>query len=200
MAPRLPVVLVHGVLGNRLLYWNVFRGRLERDGFSVHEAALPYGALGNLKVAAQQLARDVEEACADHGTKQVDMVCHSAGGLAARYYLKFLKGGKHVRRLVLLGTPHRGTYFSYAMPMLGVSRHSRPGADFLDELGKTHDDEGHTEVVNLWSPMDGIVIPAANSKLEGARNVKVDWVHHWGFLISSTVYDKVKRILAAPAK
>lgn len=197
MAARLPVVLVHGILGNRLLYWNLFRSRLERDGFAVHEASLPYAALGDLKRAAQALAGDVEEACEDAAATQVDMVCHSAGGLAARYYLKFLDGGKRVRRLVLLGTPHRGTYFSYTMPVLSVARQARPGAGILAELGDRHE-EGPTEVTNFWSPVDGIVIPAAHSRLDGVRNVRVDWLHHWGFLVSGALYEKVRRVLLAP--
>jgi glycosyltransferase involved in cell wall biosynthesis len=33
---------VHGILGTRHLYWNLFRHRLEEDGFRVEEVALPF--------------------------------------------------------------------------------------------------------------------------------------------------------------
>jgi hypothetical protein len=36
-------------------------------------------------------------------------VCHSMGGLVARYYLEVLGGHKHTRRLITIGTPHQGS-------------------------------------------------------------------------------------------
>lgn len=189
-----PVILVHGILGNRHLYWNLFKHRLEKDKFRVHEALLPYSMLGDIRIAARTLSDKVDATLAGDQADKVDMVCHSAGGLVARYYLKFLGGQSKVRRLVLLGTPHRGTYFSFTLPLLNIARQARPGAKILDELGPDWDGVG-VELINFWSPVDGIVIPAENSRLRGAHNVRVDWMHHWGFLVSSTMYEQVKTAL-----
>jgi pimeloyl-ACP methyl ester carboxylesterase len=40
---------------------------------------------------------------------KVIFVCHSMGGLLARYYLEVLGGREHTRRLITLGTPYRGS-------------------------------------------------------------------------------------------
>lgn len=40
---------------------------------------------------------------------KVIFVCHSMGGLVARYYLEVLGGREHARRLITLGTPYRGS-------------------------------------------------------------------------------------------
>ena len=37
------------------------------------------------------------------------LVCHSMGGLVARYFLEHLGGAAITRRLITLGTPHRGS-------------------------------------------------------------------------------------------
>lgn len=183
------VVLVHGILGNRHAYWNLFRRRLERDGFAVTEANLPYSLLGDIRIAARRLDQTIRQTA---GQGRVDVVCHSAGGLAARYAIKFLGTGSHVRKLILLATPHRGTYFSFTMPLLRIARQARPGARILSELG---DDTAGVEVVNFWSPVDGIVVPAHSSVLPGARNIRVDWMHHWAFLVSPSLYTRVRAVL-----
>jgi hypothetical protein len=40
---------------------------------------------------------------------KVVFVCHSMGGLVARYYIEVLGGREHTRRLITLGTPYRGS-------------------------------------------------------------------------------------------
>jgi triacylglycerol esterase/lipase EstA (alpha/beta hydrolase family) len=196
--PVRPVILVHGILGQRHLYWNLFKHRLESDGFRVHEVALPNSMLGDIRIAARRLAEKVEATRAGDRAHKVDLVCHSAGGIVARYYLKFLGGGHHVGHAIFLGAPHKGTYFSYVLPVVRVAAQVRPGARLLAEIG---DDlpEG-VRITNFWSPVDGIVIPAENSILAHpkARNVKVPWMHHWGFLLSSGVHEQVRRALREP--
>lgn len=43
-----------------------------------------------------------------YGTARLVLVCHSMGGLIARYYLDVLGGAPDTRALITLGTPHRG--------------------------------------------------------------------------------------------
>ncbi|WP_330176183.1 hypothetical protein OG875_23385 [Streptomyces sp. NBC_01498] len=40
---------------------------------------------------------------------RVTFICHSMGGLVARYYVKCLGGHEITRRLITIGTPHRGS-------------------------------------------------------------------------------------------
>lgn len=197
--PLRPVVLVHGILGQRLLYWNVFRHRLRSDGFDAYEAQLPYSMLGDIPNAAQRLQERITSILAElppGGDGKVDLVCHSAGGIVALHYLKRLLGAQHVGHIILLGAPHKGTYFSYTMPVLRISTQVRPGSSYLRELGEAEFPAG-VEVTNLWSPLDGVIIPAENSSLDHprVRNVRVPWMHHWGFLISDRVYAQVKAAL-----
>src|ERR1051325_3167214 len=134
--PRRPVLLVHGILGQRHLYWNLFKRRLEADGFRAHEVVLPYALLGDIRIAARILADKVEATLAGDKADKVDIVCHSAGGLVARYYLPYLKGDRRVRPLVTLGAPPRGTYSSSLLqsPFISITRQTRPGSHLIKEI------------------------------------------------------------------
>lgn len=192
-----PVLLVHGILGQQHLYWNLFKRRLVADGFRVHEVVLPYGLLGDIRIAARMLADKVDATLAGDRADRVDIVCHSAGGLVARYYLTYLKGDRTVRHLVTLGTPHNGTYFSYLLhlPFLSVARQTRPGSHLIQEISGPGAIPQGVRVTSLWSPIDGVVLPPESGVLHGARNVKVPWMTHWGFLFSRHIYQVVKDAL-----
>lgn len=208
--PR-PVVLVHGILGQRHLYWNLFRHRLERDGFTVHEAVLPYYLLGDLEEASAHLAREVRTLLAADISKadaassgpapapsRVDLVCHSAGGLVARRALREL--GPLVGHLVMMGTANQGTLAARpfaALPFLRFAQQTHPGSGFLEDLAR--DPVNPLRVHCVWSPVDGIVLPPGNATIPGADNVELPWTGHWMFLWSSSAYEAVRNILAKPA-
>lgn len=192
-----PVLLVHGILGQRHVYWNLFRRRLVADGFRVHEVILPYYMLGDIRIAARFLADKVEATLVGDQVDKVDLVCHSAGGLVARYYLKYLKGDRHVSHILTLGTPHQGTYFAYALglPFLGILKQTRPGSHFLHEVNGPGAVPGHVRMTSFWTPTDGVVLPPENAILTGARNIKVPWLTHWGFLWNPRVYSMIRDAL-----
>lgn len=199
-----PVILLHGILGQRHVYWNVFKHRLHRDGFRYHECIIPYGLLGDLRLAASFLKDKVDATLRGDGAKKVDLVCHSAGGLVARYYMMYLGGRTKVERIVTMGSPHQGTYFSYVLPipLVPIARQTRPGSHFLEEInGEGAIPEG-VAFTNIWSPLDTVVLPSHNSKLPGSRAIKLPTQSHWSFLWSRVVYDTVVAALtdSLPAK
>lgn len=193
---RPPVLLVHGILGQQHLYWNLFRHRLVQDGFSVHEFRAPRYMFGDLRLAARELAKDIRTVRRQEKADKVDLVCHSVGGLVARYYLLALKGHAHVRHVVMLGTPHRGTQLASLLSIaLPVARQATPGSHVLGDLGKRGMPDG-VRCTNFWSPLDGIIVPGRNSVLDHpeVRNVKT-MSHHWGYLVSRGIYTKVRDAL-----
>ena len=192
-----PVLLVHGILGQQHLYWNLFKRRLVGDGFRVHEVVLPYALLGDIRIAARMLADKVDATLAGDKATKVDIICHSAGGLVARYYITYLKGAQKVRHLVTLGTPHGGTYFSYLLhfPFLSIVRQTRPGSHLIQEISGPGAIPKGVKVTSLWSPTDMVVLPPESAVLAGAVNIKVPWTTHWGFLWSKHIYQMVKDAL-----
>lgn len=196
VGPKRSVILLHGIFGQRHVYWNVFRRRLAKSGFRHHECIIPYGMLGDLRLAAGYLKEKVDATLRHDEAGKVDLVCHSAGGLVARYYLMYLDGAKNVGTVVTMGTPHQGTYLSYLLPgpMVAIARQTRPGSHFIEEISQPGAVPPGIKFFNIWSPVDGVVLPHHNSKLAGTRAVRV-MATHWSFLWSKDVYANVEAAL-----
>jgi phospholipase A1 len=73
----------------------------------------PYDWRKDNREAAAKLADLLDRVVPGDGVSEVSVVAHSMGGLVSRYYLESgrfarRRGFKAVRRLITLGTPHRG--------------------------------------------------------------------------------------------
>lgn len=203
MTDRPPVILLPGAFGQELVYWNVWEYFLERDGFRVYPASFPRFTLSDLTMSAKLLAEKVEEVQAIEDADRVALVGHSMGGLIARHYLKFLDGDAHVSRLACLGVPHHGTWFGATGPVLRGARQILPGSEFLNALNDPSRPH-KTPILNIWSPYDGVVIPAKSSLLDlpNVENRALPFAGHWGMLVSRRAYrwvrESIENELAPP--
>jgi phospholipase A1 len=93
----------------------------------------PYDWRKDNALAASLLANTIDSAVQLHGAgTEISIIAHSMGGLVARYYLESgtydaRPGFKAVRRLITLGTPHRGA------PLALSAAVGLQGRLFLDE-------------------------------------------------------------------
>lgn len=95
-----------------------------KDGFSY-----PWDWRRDLVEAAQELDRKIEAIKVKTGQPdlKINLVCHSAGGLVARYYAKYggadvldqaqpvptYAGAKNINKIIMLGTPNTGSVESF---------------------------------------------------------------------------------------
>lgn len=198
-AEPLPVLLVHGILGQEVFYWNFLRRRLQASGLDVHEVSLPNLALGDLRAAADAFASRFDEWMLGHGpgieAGKVDVVAHSAGGLVLRWYLKHGAHKGRIRRLITMGTPHGGTRFSNLLPEVGMVGQVRPESTFLATLNDADPAPPPTQYTAFWTPFDGVVLPAQSARLPFADNVEnilYPGITHWGYLFGP----RMARVLA----
>jgi triacylglycerol lipase len=111
VAPRYPVILLHGLLGfdevgvgaARQHYFRGLTESLENLGAEVHRPEV--SRVAGVRTRAAQLARRLHTLPA----KRVNVVAHSLGGLDARYAIAELGLADRVASLTTIGTPHRGT-------------------------------------------------------------------------------------------
>lgn len=196
-----PVLLIHGFLGTRGSLFPLER-KLAADGLTVISFNL--GALNtrDIRASAFLIHRKIETILSQAAVDRIDIVGHSMGGLIGLYYVKKLGGHQRVRRLIMMGTPVRGTWAALAGVMtLGLFSRSSwqlmPRSRFLDELhqGPLPPD---TEIYTLAAVRDR-VCPLHSTRLAGATSVTVP-MGHSSLVISEQVFERILAILRAPSR
>lgn len=116
-----PVVLVHGLTGNKATNWQTYAPLLANEGYCVFAltygqttlAPAPYnqvfGGLGPIEQSAAQLATFVDRVLAATGASKVDIVGHSEGTVMPNYYAKFLSGATKIDKYVSIAPLWNGT-------------------------------------------------------------------------------------------
>ena len=121
-----PVLLIHGYLGTRGSMY-ILERRLNDDGLCVFSFNLGSLNVRDIRTSAFLIHRKIESILAQTSVKKIDIVGHSMGGLIGLYYAKKLGGHERVRKLVMMGTPQRGTWSA----LLGVAT---MGLDLVERL------------------------------------------------------------------
>src|SRR4051812_15824114 len=197
LAPRIPVLLVHGLIDNRSIF-AVMRRSLRRRGFA-HVCSWNYSPLSSdIARCAADLGAHIERVCEQTGHERVHVVGHSLGGLIARYHVQRQGGDQRVESLVTLGTPHQGSRLAHVVPTPMI-RQLRPGSPVLQELAEPAPG-CRTRVTAVYSDLDQIVLPTRSGRCDhpdlATRNVLVRGVGHMSLPINRTVVDEVAATLA----
>lgn len=193
--PR-PVVLVHGLLGNKSTNWPTFGPLLKNEGYCVfaltYGVQLPipgadtFGGVGDMRVSARELAAFVDKVLAATGASKVDLVGHSEGTVMPQYYLKFLGGAAKVKNYIGIASLYRGTAIAgtpqqllgpllpagYANPLCVSCLQFSPTSDFYAELnsgnGILQPGVTYTSIVTKY---DELVIPYTSGIYPGVTNI-----------------------------
>ena len=205
--PR-PVILVHGLLGNRSTNWQTYGPLLRNNGYCVF--ALTYGVeydvtpvnlfggVDDMRVSARQLKRFVKKVLAATGASKVDLVGHSEGTVMPQWYLKFLGGAKKVENYVGLASAYRGTgvaalgnLVAGILPdgMLPTGCRSclqfSPTSSFMRKLHRGGMLQPGVHYTSIVTKYDELVLPYTNGTLPGVTNVvlqdvcKQDYSEHF---------------------
>ena len=196
-----PVLLIHGFLGTRGSLFPLER-RLVADGLCVFSFNL--GALNSrdIRASAFLIHRKIESILSQTSVKRIDIVGHSMGGLIGLYYIKKLGGHTRVRRLIMMGTPVKGTWAALAgVVTLGLWSKSSwqllPRSRFLDELNQGPLPP-EVEIYTLAAVRDW-VCPLPSTRLRGATAVTVP-LGHSSLVISDEVFTRIMTILRSPQR
>lgn len=168
---RLPVVYVPGFASTAAVSWYL-RKMFRAAGYEFHGIAFERLATGDMTEMAGELKERVEAVAGEY--LRVNLVCHSAGGLIARYYLQILSRSAAVSSVVFMGTPHQGTYAACAAVFARAARQMLPGSGFMEELESCGLGRILTNrSLSLYSSHDLLVLPGESGRLAGARNFRV---------------------------
>jgi triacylglycerol lipase len=196
-------VLVVGGLTEPQAFLDTLQGRLQAAGFTVFTMQLPGAIPGTQDIAlsARAVAARAQQVLRQTGAAKLDVVGHSEGGLALRYYIKNLGGAAQVRRYVGLATPQHGTQLANligAFPIIGqlasqlctACAQMAVGSTFLAALNSPTDVPAGPSYTALGTRFDEAVIPAPQASFlqSGGTNASVqqfcpnDVVFHIGML------------------
>ena len=195
---RPPVLLIHGFAGTRGALF-LLESRLRADGFRVFSINLGTLNIQDIRKSAFQIHLAVEKIMKATGgrVRKIDIVGHSMGGLIALYYLKYMGGDEHVRKLITLGTPYRGTWIGLlGVVLLGTLSPSTwqmlPGSYFLRMLEAVPPPES-VEWTSVIARYDALC-PPSTARISPGSNYDLP-LGHAGLVLSADVFRLVKRVL-----
>jgi triacylglycerol lipase len=196
-----PVVLVHGWLsrGRSLRF---LARHLQRNGWpDSHVLPIDFrDSCGSNIEHAAEIDAAIETLRSRTGAAEVDVVAHSMGGLALRWYFACRSRSlpPPVRRAVFIATPHRGTWLSLLAWGKGAPE-MRPGSKFLRRL-ETHDLPDSVQTFTVRTVIETHVIPWHSATWPAAHADHVVPLAPHGFMLRSrAVSSTVQRFLETAA-
>jgi len=174
---RRPVLLIPGVWEP----WQFLRPlgeRLSASGHPVHVVT----AIRHNSAPVPVVAGLVAEYLAEHDLRDVVVVAHSKGGLIGKRLLLDDEAGPRIARVVAIATPFSGSVRAELM-LSPALREFRPGHSTIRELAERPDVDGR--IVSIFGDYDFHV--PAGSAVEGAVNVRVPRIGHFGVLVDDEV-------------
>ncbi|MBI4545012.1 MAG: alpha/beta fold hydrolase [Gemmatimonadetes bacterium] len=193
-----PVLLVPG-WQDRAAHLEPLRARFLAHGWPA-DAARAIGfrePVGSNAAHAAEIAAAVDTLRRRTGAQRVDIVAHSMGGLAVRYYLSYLGGSNYVRRVVFLATPHQGTWLAYLGWGQG-GREMRPGSALLERLNRGRIVPAGVRAISIRTPADLRVFPRHSTQIAHALNLRVCCPSHPGLIRDRRAFETVKQALLDP--
>jgi triacylglycerol esterase/lipase EstA (alpha/beta hydrolase family) len=197
-----PILLLHGFATSSRALLPLERELRRTLRRPVIRVELGFG-LQDIRDMAARVQGLLEQVAAAPGFQYADVVAHSMGGLVAAYLLKVLDGGRRLRSVITLGTPHHGTPLAIAgVFLLGMLSKAiwqmLPRARFLRQLSALPVPEG-SELIAIEAHDDGVV-PLGYAQVadrRGHRNARVPRTNHFELLYARPALSLVTQLLAA---
>jgi triacylglycerol lipase len=187
VAPRtdVPVLLVPGWL-DTARDLAALRIRFLAAGWSHVETLTFRDPAGSNREHALEIDSVVTRMHARTGAEEVDIVAHSMGGLATRWYL-LSHDPAPVRRAAFLGSPHQGTLTAHLAWGAGGDEMT-PGSDFLEALNETAPVPPGVDAITVRTPIDTRVVPGESATLPGIQDHTVCCPTHQGLIRDDAVF------------
>jgi triacylglycerol esterase/lipase EstA (alpha/beta hydrolase family) len=197
-ASRTPVIFVHGLYHNHTA-WYLYLRWFRRWGWQHLKAIKLKGKFRSIQDFSAMLAKEVEQVLAETDSSQVDLVGQSMGGLVIRSYLASNSARAKVRRVVTLGSPHRGSKLA-VFAMGAAAKEMIPGSSFLETLNRDHQVPAGGRIYAIYTIVDNLVLPNDSAKLngEGVKNLETGIVNHVGLAFCKHTARLVKECLEEP--
>ena len=190
VAPRVPVLLVHGYLCNHRV-WDDWVAPLTQAGHPVLRLDLE-PLFTSIDQYAPQVQQAVADLCRQTGAQKVALVGHSMGGLVIRAWMR-AHGLQQVARVITLGTPHAGT-LADRHPFTPNGKQMLLGSDWLHTLAKDESPATRQRMRLALSPSDNVVYPQREQVLPGAPVTVFEDLGHLELLDTQVIAWALKQL------
>lgn len=186
---RRPILLLHG-FGSSKRMLRPLQAHLRRTTGRVVVRVGVSSGREDLRASARRVEAVLANLARSPEFEYADVIGHSMGGLVATYLLKRVDGGRRIRNVVTLGTPHRGTPTAFVGVLIvgffcEAVWQMLPDSSFVRELKWTPVPEG-SELISIGGAYD-MLVPASYTELAplpGHRNLRCDSADHMQLLFS----------------
>jgi len=125
--------------------------------------------------------------------KELDILGFSMGGIIGRYWIQKFKGYKRTRRLISIGSPHKGTLMAQLIPKYpfrGIAELNII-SKFLRELSNNDFFLDDIECINFFTYFDLMVFPGWWTNLNLGKKISVKVYKHRNLVRNKSVVDKI---------
>lgn len=194
---ELPVLLVPGWL-DTARDLAAMRIRLLGAGWSgEHVETITFDdPTGSNRVHADELAEAVDSILTWTGAPAVNIVAHSMGGLATRWYLE-TNADAPVRKVIFIGSPHRGTLAAHLAWGEGGDE-MMPESPFLDSLNARAPAPEGVDAITIRTLVDTHIVPGESATLPGVPDYEICCPTHAGLIRDDEVFRIVLDFLEGP--
>lgn len=166
---------------NGAAMWGIRRA-LEAVGRPTRAVSLGWPSR-SIEAYSVRLREALDDLCRSQPGTQVDIVAHSMGGLVVRHLLAVEpRLAPCARRIVTLGTPHRGAPVSGLLPTGREVKQMARGSTFLRDLPEFRRSVPDAEVTTVATDRDQVVFPTSAAHLPGVRSITLSGLPHIALL------------------
>ncbi len=125
--------------------------------------------------------------------KEIDILGFSMGGIIGRSWLQKFNGCKRTRRLISIGSPHKGALMAQLIPKYpfrGISE-MKINSNFLRELANNDFLLDEIECINFFTYWDMMVFPGWWTNLKFGKKISVKVFKHRNLVRNKSVVEKI---------
>ncbi len=188
---RNPIILIHGLWNTSNIFSSI-TSKFDDIGIEYFAPTLnhSYGMTSIIDLA--NILNDL--ILEKYGSKkELDILGFSMGGLIGRYWLQKFNGYKRTRKLISIGSPHKGTLMAQLVPKYpfrGISE-MKIKSNFLRELEKNDFFLHEIECINFFTYWDLMVFPGWWTNLNFGKKISVKVYKHRNLVRNESVIEKI---------
>ncbi len=191
MEKRNPIILIHGLWNTSSIFSSI-TSKLDDIGIEYFAPTLNH-SLGMTSII--DLTNILNELILEkYGLeKEIDILGFSMGGIIARYWLQKFNGNKRTRRLISIGSPHKGTLMAQLVPKFpfrGISE-MKINSQFLKELSKNDCSLDGIECISFFTYWDLMVLPSWWTNLNIGEKIPVKVYKHRNLVRNKFSVEKI---------